>query len=95
MGARSPVKFMDVCDVKVIDEDVLMASNMMINAKNTFVKERIWIDRVALCCTCEEPNLHLDFCLRDVTDGMRSPRKLPVEVVSMNFSGGDHSCEEN
>ena len=35
MGARSPVKFMDVCDVKVIDEDVLMASNLMINAKNT------------------------------------------------------------
>ena len=84
MGARSPVKFMDVCDVKVIDEDVLMASNLMINAKNTLMKERIWIIRsfvwpaklyfslcirsLALCCTREEPNLHLEFCLRDVTD---------------------------
>ena len=47
MGARSLVKFVDVCDVKVTDEDVLIASNMMINAKNTLMKERIWINRVA------------------------------------------------
>ena len=33
MKARSPVKFMDVCDVKVIDEDGSLASSMMIEAK--------------------------------------------------------------
>jgi hypothetical protein len=33
----------------------------------------------------EEPNLHLEFYQRDVTDGMRSPWKLPVDVVSKSF----------
>ena len=47
MKARSPVKFMDVCDAKVTDENVLLASNMMIRTKNTFMKVRIWINRVA------------------------------------------------
>ena len=28
--------------------------------------------------TREKPNFHLEFCLRDVTDGRRSPWKLPV-----------------
>ena len=30
----------------------------------------------------EEPNLHLEFYQRDVTDGMRTPWKLPVDVVN-------------
>ena len=47
MKARSPVKFMDVFDVKVTDKKVLLASNMMIETKNTSMKERIWINRVA------------------------------------------------
>ena len=47
MSARSPVKFMNMCDVKMTDGDVLLASNMMIKAKNTPMKERIWINRVA------------------------------------------------
>ena len=47
MKARSLVKFMDVCAVKVTDEDGFLAGSMMINAKNTIMKERIWIDRVA------------------------------------------------
>ena len=33
MKARSPVKFMDVSDVKVIDEDGFLASCMRIKAK--------------------------------------------------------------
>merc|ERR1712136_735327 len=33
----------------------------------------------------EEPNLHLEFYQRDVTDGMRSPWNLPVDVVSKSF----------
>ena len=95
MKARSPVKIMDVCDVKVIDEGGFLAGNMM---KSTITKERIWINRaaselcfclyirtLALCCTREEPNLHLEFCLRDVTDGMRSLWKVPVLVVSRSF----------
>ena len=35
MKARSPVKFMDVCDVKVIDEDGSLASSLMIEAQKT------------------------------------------------------------
>ena len=44
---------------------------------------RIWT--LALCHASEEPNLHLELYLRDVTDGMRS-RKLPVD-------GCDENCE--
>ena len=67
----------------------------MIKAKNTIMKERIlsivWpasscfilcIWTLARCCTREEPNLHLEFFLRDVTGRMRSPSNLPVDVVS-------------
>ena len=36
---------------------------------------------LALCCTQEEPNLHLEFYLRDVADGMRSSWNLSVGVV--------------
>ena len=32
---------MDVCDVKVTDED-----GFLVKAKNTIMKERIWINRV-------------------------------------------------
>ena len=65
MMARSPVKFMDVCDVKVIDEDGFLAGNMMIKAKNTLLKERTGHWRHCL-----------GFYQRDVTDGMRSPWNL-------------------
>ena len=41
------MKFMDVCDVKVTNEDGFQAGSMMINAKHTIMKERIWINRVA------------------------------------------------
>ena len=75
-------------DVKVINEDVLFASNMMIKAKN-YPLERIWINHAA----CEiafqpshpdtgalshsrRPNFHLELYLRDVTRGMRSLWKL-------------------
>ena len=33
----------------------------------------------------EEPNVHIEFYKRDVTDGVQSPWKLPVYVVSMSF----------
>ena len=33
----------------------------------------------------EEPDFHLELYLRDVTDGMPSPWKLPVDVVSQSF----------
>ena len=38
---------MDVCDEKVADEDDFPSCSMMIKAKNTIMKERIWINRVA------------------------------------------------
>ena len=34
-------------DVKVTDEDGFLSRSMMIKAKNTIMKERIWINRVA------------------------------------------------
>ena len=43
------------------------------------------IRTLALSHTREEPNLHVELYLRDVTDGMRS-RKLPVD-------GCDKNCE--
>ena len=33
----------------------------------------------------EEPNLHLEVCRRGVTDRMRSPWKLPLDVFPNNF----------
>ena len=42
----------------------------------------------------EEPNLHLEFYLQGVTDGMRSPWKLLVGGLEES-SGGDYSWEEN
>ena len=33
----------------------------------------------------EEPSLHLELYQRDITDGMRSPWKFPVLVVSKSF----------
>ena len=47
MKVRSPEKFMDVCDEKVTDEDGFLSSSVMIKARNTLMKERIWINRVA------------------------------------------------
>ena len=85
MKARSTLKFRDVCDVEVVDEDGFLASGMMIKAQNTIMKDecesimwpanfcsRLCIRTLALYCTREEPNLHLEFSFRDVTDGMRS-----------------------
>ena len=34
-------------DIKVTDEDGSLSRSMMIKAKNTIMKERIWINRVA------------------------------------------------
>ena len=42
----------------------------------------------------EKPNLHLEFYLQGVTDGMRSPWKLLVGGFE-DSSGGDYSCDEN
>ena len=41
MKARSSVKFMDVYNVKVTDEDGVLARSVMTNAKNTIGKERL------------------------------------------------------
>ena len=74
---------MDVCDVKVTDENVLLASNTMIKAENTLLREN-WIIRAASEIVFQPlhlelaPNLRVEFCLRDVADGMRSPWKLHV-----------------
>ena len=83
MGAPLPDKFMDVCDVR-------FSCRQHDDQSEEHPRERIWIIRVAseiafqpsrptlaLCRTREEPNLHLELYLRDVTYGMRS-RKLPV-----------------
>ena len=40
----------------------------------------------------EESNLHLEFYLQGVTDGMRSPWKLHVGGLEKS-SGGDHCCD--
>ena len=47
MKARSPEKAMDVCDEKVTDDGGFLSFSMMIKAKNTLVKDRIWINRFA------------------------------------------------
>ena len=47
MKARSPEKFVDVCDKKVTDDDGSLSNCMMMKAKNTLMKERIWINRWA------------------------------------------------
>ena len=38
MKARSPEKFLNVCDEKVTDEDGFLSDSMMIKAKNTFLQ---------------------------------------------------------
>ena len=40
-----------------------------------------------------EPDVHFEFCLRDVTDGMRSPWNLRCGVKE--FADGDQRCAEN
>ena len=55
---------MDVSDVKVTDEDCFLSRSMMIKAKNTIMKERTWINRVAQ---------------RDVTNVKRSGEWLNME----------------
>ena len=84
---------MNVCDMKVTDENCTLSSSMTTQAMNTFVKERLWTNRVAseivfqslhpdtgapshgerVTAVREKPNLHLEFHLQGVTDGMRSP----------------------
>ena len=79
---------------------------MMIKAKNTLSDASgsiVWQARlcfspctrtISLFCTREEPNFHPEFCLRDVTDGMRSPWNFML-VVSKKFPGSDHNCKGN
>ena len=82
---------MDACDVNVTDEDGFLS---MIKAKNTLMKERIWINPLAsetffqplhpdtgALLHSRSPILHLDFYLRDLTGGIRSSWNLPVDVV--------------
>ena len=47
MKTRSPEKFTDVSEVVVLTRMVFLSNSMMINATNTVVLERIWINRVA------------------------------------------------
>ena len=68
MKAPSPEKFMDVNDVKVTDEDGFLSRSMMIKAKNTIMKERIWINRAAQ---------------RDVTLVKRSGEWLNMELRNL------------
>ena len=42
----------------------------------------------------EARNLQLEFFQRDVTDGVRSPWKLPVDVVSKSFHVITHSVRD-
>ena len=46
MGARSPEKFMDLGDVMVLAWTVICPAACD-QSKNTLMKERIWINRVA------------------------------------------------
>ena len=43
---------MDVCDMKVTHEDGSLSRGMMNKAMSTFMKERIWINRVATARSC-------------------------------------------
>ena len=75
MKARSPVKFMDVCDVKVIDEDGFLVGNKVSKAKNTIMKERIWINRAASdLCFC----LYIRILALCCTKSASLPRFLPA-----------------
>ena len=47
MKARSPEQIVDVCDETVTEVDGFLSRSMMIKAKNTLMKERIWFNRVA------------------------------------------------
>ena len=47
-------------------------------AKNLSILCKMVVDKPF---ALEEPNLHLEFYLRDVTDGKRSPWDLPADVV--------------
>ena len=101
---------MNVCDMKVTGEGGTLSSSVLTKAKNTLVKERLWTNRVAseivfqslhpplheerVTAVREEPNLHIEFYLQGVTDGMRSPWKLLVGGLEES-SGGDYICEEN
>ena len=86
--------------MKVTDEVGFLSSSMMIKAKNTLMKERLWTNRVASeiefrpLYPDDEPNLHLEFYQQGVTDGMRSPWNLRVDVVSKCSQEVDHSCED-
>ena len=79
---------------QVSDEDAYLSCSTTIKANSKIVKERIWIafqpshpDTGALlfeeCVVAmrEEPNLHRKFYQRDVTDGIRSPWKFPVDIM--------------
>ena len=87
-------KFVNVCNEEVTNEDGLLSCSMMIKTKNTSMKERLWTNRVASeievqplhpdtdVLLHDEPNLRLEFCQQGVTDGIRSPWNLRVDVIS-------------
>ena len=81
---------------QVLEEDGYLSRSPTIKANSKIVKERIWIaflpshpDNGAplheerMIAVREEPNLHYWLYQRDVTDEMRSPWKLPIDVVSV------------
>ena len=95
---RSARSFLDGCDVTVTDEDGLLSCSLMIKAMNTLIKERLLTNLVWPVNVCarlhDEPNLHLEFYQRTVTDEMQSHWHLPL-MVSQNFPECGYSCEEN
>ena len=101
---------MDVGDVKVTDENGLLSCSLMIKAMNTIMKERLLTNRLAsqfvfhplppdrpasLCILTLAPILHLNSTSETVTDEMRSPWNLRIDVVSKCSQEFDHSREEN
>ena len=82
--------------IQVYDEDGYPFRSTTIKANSKIVKERIWIAfqpshldtgallyEVRMIAEREEKNLHYELYQQDVTNEMRSPWKLPVDVMSV------------
>ena len=77
MKARPPVKLMDVCDMKLTDEVGLLSRYMVTRQGARFINS---VASEIVFQPLLRANLHLEFHLRDVTDGMRTfPLRKKIE----------------
>ena len=84
---RGPQKFTNVSDVKAYDEERTwinrVTSEIVFQPLHRGTSAPVHEERVMAVLV--EPNLHFELYLRDIIDGMRSPWKFPVLVVSKSF----------